>query len=191
MNSAYYTYSGVAVNLMRPDRALIHPMDILQALSGIMRYNGATRHLWSVAHHTCAMLDYIGPDAQRVVRQAALVHDFPEYVLGDLTHPIKRIVAPEASTYALMTTAWENAICERFGLGSGSTYRAVFDKHVNHIDRSMWFSELAIIHPTHPRAGEVDDPRMRQAVETYLPCTRQEIMAILGHHITTITGVEL
>ena len=86
--------SGRRLNLLDPSPLDIEIEDIAHGLARVARWNGQTKgvHPFSVAQHSLAVerltaLDQ--PDWPARWRLAALLHDAPEYVVGDLISPFK------------------------------------------------------------------------------------------------------
>ena len=89
--------SGRRLDLLDPSPLDIEIEDIAHGLARVARWNGQTQgaHAFSVAQHvliveriTCA--EY--PGWRQAWRRAALLHDAPEYVIGDLISPFKAAV---------------------------------------------------------------------------------------------------
>ena len=102
------TVSGKKMVLTDPDPKLIDIFDVAHHLANINRYVGATFYPYSVAQHS-VLVSYLMPELQMY----GLLHDAPEYVLGDDSSPKKRAV-PEIKT--VLEHKWEAAVAERFGL---------------------------------------------------------------------------
>lgn len=82
--------SGVYVNLLDPDPALICPADIAHHLGMTCRYGGGVRRFYSVAEHSLLVVDllrWLGQPAEIVV--AGLLHDAAEAYVGDVIAPLK------------------------------------------------------------------------------------------------------
>ena len=110
--------SGRRLDLLDPTPVDIEVEDIAHGLSFVARWNGQTAGDWpfSVAEHSLLVLDLFEallPDAEPRWRLAALLHDAPEYVIGDMISPVKRHVGPG---YAEMDARLSAAIHLRFGL---------------------------------------------------------------------------
>jgi 5'-deoxynucleotidase YfbR-like HD superfamily hydrolase len=86
--------SGRRLDLLDPSPLDIEIEDIAHGLARVARWNGQTRgdHAFSVAQH-CTLVEAIfalqNPQANRAHRLAALLHDAPEYVIGDMISPFK------------------------------------------------------------------------------------------------------
>ena len=112
--------SGRRLDLLDPTPMDIEVEDIAHGLAFVARWNGQTRgdHAYSVAEHSLlveriyARLD---PAAETRWRLAALLHDAPEYVIGDMISPVKSAVG---SGYADLDQRLAAAIHLRFGLPS-------------------------------------------------------------------------
>ncbi len=110
--------SGRRLDLLHPDPADIAAEDLAHGLARVARWNGQTRgaHTFSVAQHSvlveriAAALD---PGASRADRLAALLHDGPEYVIGDLISPFKAVLG---DGYKAVEHRLLDAIHRRFGL---------------------------------------------------------------------------
>ena len=86
--------SGRRLDLLDPSPLDIEIEDIAHGLSRVARWNGQTtgEHAFSVAQHCVlveALVSRFRPDLDRRWRLAALLHDAPEYVIGDMISPFK------------------------------------------------------------------------------------------------------
>ena len=89
--------SGRRLDLLDPDPADIAIEDIAHGLARVARWNGQTigDHAFSVAQHALLVEDITAasaPDWPLAWRLAALLHDAPEYVVGDLISPFKAAI---------------------------------------------------------------------------------------------------
>ncbi len=110
--------SGRRLDLLDPSPLDVEISDIAHGLARVARWNGQTRgdHAFSVAQH-CLVVEEIfkrtnpgfGPDAL----QMTLLHDAPEYVIGDMISPFKSVVG---GGYKAVEQRLEAAIHLRFGL---------------------------------------------------------------------------
>ncbi len=110
--------SGRRLDLLDPSPLDIEIADIAHGLARLARWNGQTRgaQALSVAQHCLLVERLVGdlrPDTARPVRLAALLHDAPEYVIGDLISPFKAAVGID---YKDFETRLLTAIHIRFGL---------------------------------------------------------------------------
>jgi len=110
--------SGRRLDLLDPTPVDIEIEDIAHGLAFVARWNGQTRgdYPYSVAEHSLLVEDIysrLHPDAPVKWRLAALLHDAPEYVIGDMISPVKAAVGPGYGDLDVRLTA---AIHLRFGL---------------------------------------------------------------------------
>src|ERR1043166_3189515 len=102
--------SGRRLDLLNPSPLDIEIEDIAHGLARVARWNGQTvgTHAFSVAQHRV-----LGPRLAREARLTALLHDAPEYVIGDLISPFKVAVGIDYKEFELRLLS---AIHIRFGL---------------------------------------------------------------------------
>ena len=108
--------SGRRLDLLDPTPVDIEIEDIAHGLAFVARWNGQTRGDWpySVAEHSLLVEQIYGrTEASPRWRLAALLHDAPEYVIGDMISPVKSAVGPGFGEMDLRLTA---AVHRRFGL---------------------------------------------------------------------------
>lgn len=110
--------SGRRLDLLNPAPASIEIEDIAHGLARVARWNGQTHgaHIYSVAQHTLlveAVLETQVPDADNALRLAVLLHDAPEYVVGDMISPFKAVIGV---SYKRVEKRLLRAIHLRFGL---------------------------------------------------------------------------
>ena len=114
--------SGRRLDLLDPSPLDIEIEDIAHGLARVARWNGQTRgeHIFSVAQHTLLT----GEVAQRfqaaqhrgrdpLLALAVLLHDAPEYVIGDMISPFKVAIG---GSYKAVERGLLHAIHLRFGL---------------------------------------------------------------------------
>ena len=110
--------SGRRLDLLDPSPLDIEIGDIAHGLARVARWNGQTvgEHGFSVAQH-CLVVEEIAAHIQPALdprwRLAALLHDAPEYVIGDMISPFK---AALGFNYREFEHRLEAAIHVRFGL---------------------------------------------------------------------------
>ncbi|MFQ5774435.1 MAG: hydrolase [Kiloniellaceae bacterium] len=110
--------SGRRLDLLDPSPLDVEIEDIALGLSRVARWNGQTRGAWSfsVAQHCLLVERLVGgvkPETPPRWRLAALLHDAPEYVIGDLITPFKAAVGLD---YRALEQRLLHAIHLRFGL---------------------------------------------------------------------------
>ena len=88
--------SGRRLDLLDPSPLDIEIEDIAHGLARVARWNGQTSgtHIFSVAQHTLLVDALARRRAQpdRRARLAILLHDAPEYVIGDMITPFKAVI---------------------------------------------------------------------------------------------------
>ncbi|WP_367178174.1 HD domain-containing protein [Glycocaulis sp.] len=110
--------SGRRLDLLDPSPFDIEIEDIAQGLARVARWNGQTigDHAFSVAEHSliverlCGQMEPAWPARWRM---AALLHDAPEYVIGDMISPFKSALGLD---YQDFEARLERAVHARFGL---------------------------------------------------------------------------
>jgi len=110
--------SGRRLDLLDPSPFDIEIEDIAHGLSRVARWNGQTigDHAFSVAQHSVVVEELLGrlsPGADAETRLAALLHDAPEYVIGDMISPFKTALGFD---YKAFEARLEAAVNLRFGL---------------------------------------------------------------------------
>lgn len=110
--------SGRRLDLLDPTPVDIEIEDIAHGLAFVARWNGQTAgdFAYSVAEHSLLVEELFGriaPKAPVKWRLAALLHDAPEYVIGDMISPVKAAVGPD---YGALDDRLAAAIHIRFGL---------------------------------------------------------------------------
>ncbi len=110
--------SGRRLDLLDPSPRDIEIEDIAHGLARVARWNGQTvgDHAFSVAQHALVVEDIatsMQADLTRRWQLAALLHDAPEYVIGDLISPFKAAIGLDYKAFELKLL---EAIHRRFGL---------------------------------------------------------------------------
>jgi hypothetical protein len=110
--------SGRRLDLLDPSPLDIEIGDIAHGLARVARWNGQTTgpHGFSVAQHSLVVEEiaaHIEPGLAPRWRLAALLHDAPEYVIGDMISPFK---AALGLNYRAFEERLETAVQLRFGL---------------------------------------------------------------------------
>ncbi len=115
--------SGRRLDLLNPSPLDVEIADIAHGLARVARWNGQTQgdHAFSVAQH-CVLVEAIAglvdPALDKAARLAALLHDAPEYVIGDMISPFKAALGLDYKAFELVLLG---AIHVRFGLPAKST----------------------------------------------------------------------
>jgi uncharacterized protein len=110
--------SGRRLDLLDPSPLDIEIEDIAHGLARVARWNGQTSgaHIYSVAQH-CLLTEALArariPRLDRSRRLVVLLHDAPEYVIGDMISPFKVVIG---DAYKAVERRLLTAIHLRFGL---------------------------------------------------------------------------
>ncbi|MCG6883676.1 MAG: HD family hydrolase [Silicimonas sp.] len=110
--------SGRRLDLLDPTPMDVEIEDIAHGLAFVARWNGQTvgDFAYSVAEHSLLVEELfrrIEPEAPPKWCLAALLHDAPEYVIGDMISPVKAAVGPG---YADLDDRLSAAVHLRFSL---------------------------------------------------------------------------
>jgi uncharacterized protein len=110
--------SGRRLDLIDPSPLDVEISDIAHGLARVARWNGQTKgpEIFSVAQHSLlveALFAARDASSSREARLAALLHDAPEYVIGDMISPFKAAVGGD---YKLVEERLKRAVLIRFGL---------------------------------------------------------------------------
>ena len=132
--------SGRRLDLADPSPMDVEIEDIAHGLARVARWNGQTKgdHAFSVAEHSviveriCRKLDPAMTPEQGLT---ALLHDAPEYVIGDMISPFKALLG---EGYKDIEARLQEAIHIRFGLRPVTPVR--LKKHIKKADMvCAWF----------------------------------------------------
>ncbi len=132
--------SGRRLDLLHPSPLDIEIEDIAHGIARVARWNGQTTgdHPFSVAEHSLLVeliLRRLKPKAGPAERLAALLHDAPEYVIGDMISPFKAAIGLDYKDFEHRLLA---AVHIRFGLPPDIP--RTLEKLVKRADRlSAWF----------------------------------------------------
>jgi 5'-deoxynucleotidase YfbR-like HD superfamily hydrolase len=115
--------SGRRLDLLDPSPLDIEIEDIAHGLARVARWNGQTigAHAFSVAQHSMLVEEIcrkLAPEWDKRKRLMALLHDAPEYVIGDMISPFKAALGLD---YKAFEAKLEAAIHVRFGLPARPT----------------------------------------------------------------------
>jgi len=110
--------SGRRLDILDPSPLDVEIEDIAHGLARVARWNGQTIGVlpFNVAQHSVVVLDMcleMKPNWRREWQLAALLHDAPEYVIGDMISPFK---AALGGNYKKVEAGLQRAIHVRFGL---------------------------------------------------------------------------
>jgi uncharacterized protein len=133
--------SGRRLDLLDPSPVDVELSDIAHGLARVARWNGQTigDYPFSVAQHSVLVLELFraaNPEAGPVPQLQALLHDAPEYVMGDIISPLK---ASMGGDYKDVEKRLLSVIFIRFSLPA--TMTAAVAKQVKQADRDAAFFE--------------------------------------------------
>lgn len=137
--------SGRRLDLLDPTPMDIEIEDIAHGLAFVARWNGQTHgeYAFSVAEHSLLveeLFQRLNPKASNAWCLAALLHDAPEYVIGDMISPVKASVG---SGYSQLDERLTAAIHLRFGLPA--TLPKTLKRKVKQADKiSAWLEATQI-----------------------------------------------
>jgi 5'-deoxynucleotidase YfbR-like HD superfamily hydrolase len=135
--------SGRRLDLLDPSPLDIEIEDIAHGLARVARWNGQTSgpHIFSVAQHSLLVETLAAtraPGLDRGRRLAVLLHDAPEYVIGDMISPFKAVIG---DAYKAVERRLLSAIHRRFGLPAKSP--SDLEKLIKTADREAAFLEAS------------------------------------------------
>ncbi|MEM6913877.1 MAG: HD family hydrolase [Pseudomonadota bacterium] len=137
--------SGRRLDILDPSPLDVEIEDIAHGLARVARWNGQTTgHLpFNVAQHSVIVADLcveMKPDWKREWRLAALLHDAPEYVIGDMISPFKAVLGGH---YKKVEAGLQRAIHIRFGLPAELPEQV--EKTIKKADRACAYFEATQI----------------------------------------------
>jgi len=137
--------SGRRLDLLDPSPVDVEIEDIAHGLARVARWNGQTTGPlpYSVAQHSLLVEEFcqaIRPDWPAKWRLAALLHDAPEFVIGDMISPFKSALGDQ---YKTIERRLQRAIHLRFGLPADLP--VAIEKAIKRADRASAFFEATQI----------------------------------------------
>ncbi len=137
--------SGRRLDLIDPSPLDVEIADIAHGLARVARWNGQTRgpEIFSVAQHSLlveALLAGLAPRSPSKARLAALLHDAPEYVIGDMISPFKAAIGGD---YRRIEARLMRAIHVRFGLPAEPPADLV--RQIKAVDRASAYIEATTL----------------------------------------------
>lgn len=110
--------SGRRLDLLDPSPLDVEIDDIAHGLARVARWNGQTKgaNAFSVAQHSYLVLQIFNrlkPDMSPEWQLMTLLHDGPEYVVGDMISPFKAVIGGD---YKILEAKLLSAIHLRFSL---------------------------------------------------------------------------
>ena len=160
--------SGRRLDLLDPSPLDIEIADIAHGLARVARWNGQTSgaHIFSVAQHTLlveAVMRAQNPRIDARLRLAALLHDAPEYVIGDMISPFKAVLGGD---YKVVEKRLLAAIHVRFGLPP--QLGGAIERQIKNADRGAAYleaTELAGFGEAEAKRLFGRDPGLPEAVQ--------------------------
>ena len=160
--------SGRRLDLLDPSPLDVEIEDIAHGLARVARWNGQTSgaHIFSVAQHTLLVEAVLRQESPRVdarFRLAALLHDAPEYVIGDMISPFKAVLGGD---YKAVEKRLLSAIHIRFGLPPVLADEII--RQIKAADRGAAYLEathLAGFSETEAKRLFGGDPKLPEATE--------------------------
>jgi 5'-deoxynucleotidase YfbR-like HD superfamily hydrolase len=146
--------SGRRLDLLDPSPLDVELSDIAHGLARVARWNGQTQgdYPFSVAQHSVLVLEIfraLNPSADERALLYALLHDAPEYVMGDLISPFK---AAMGGNYKEVENRLLGAVYLRFSLGAMPPL--ALTRQIKKADR-----EAAFFEAVHLAGFEADEAR--------------------------------
>ena len=185
--------SGRRLDLLDPTAVDIEVEDIAHGLAFVARWNGQTigEFPYSVAEHSLLVeqiFTRLNPKAKPAQRLVALLHDAPEYVIGDMISPVKASVGPG---YDQLDKRLAAAIHMRFGLST--TIPAALKKQIKKADKlSAWLEATQLVGFSKLEAdklfGKVDEKIMRELKVVLRPPVEVR-KAFMRHHARLLRNV--
>jgi len=129
MKNQITTFSGKLFDVIDPNPADIDIHDIAFGLSRQFRFNGVTRHTYTVAQHSINVSRIVGPK----MKLAALLHDASEAYLHDLPTPLKQ----NLHDYQNVEKRLQDIIYVAYGIDPHSV-----ESGINWADKQVLLSEI-------------------------------------------------
>ena len=135
--------SGRKLDILSPSPLDVEIEDIALGLSRVTRWNGQTtgKYPYSVAQHSILVEELFNneyPSINKKWNLAALLHDAPEYVIGDLITPFKYALN---NSYRYVEDNLMKAIYLRFGLPA--LLPKNIESKIKKIDKALaWFEAI-------------------------------------------------
>ncbi len=182
--------SGRRLDLLDPTPVDIEIEDIAHGLAFVARWNGQTKgdFAYSVAEHSLLVTEIFAkqnPSAPPKWQLAALLHDAPEYVIGDMISPVKAAVGPG---YGELDDRLMAAIHLRFGLPA--QIPVTVKKQIKKADKlSAWLEAVQIAGFTQAEADKFfgkQDPALTKdlAIQLRPPVEVRNGFTALYHQLT-------
>ena len=186
--------SGRRLDLLDPTPMDIEIADIAHGLAFVARWNGQTRGdvAYSVAEHSLLVEQiYARQNPENARWQlAALLHDAPEYVIGDMISPVKSAVGPSYTELDVRLTA---AVHLRFGLPA--VLPVVVKKAIKAADKiSAWLEAVQIAGFSEPEADKLfgrPDTALLRGLEIKLRPPAQVRADYVARHLDLLAALKI
>jgi len=187
--------SGRRLDLLDPSPSDIEIADIAHGLARVARWNGQTvgDHAFSVAQHALVVEQIaaaLEPNTEPRWLLAALLHDAPEYVIGDLISPFKAAVGLDYKAFEVRLL---QAIHRRFGLPP--ILPQVIAAGIKHADRVAAYYEATVLagfglEEAGRFFGEPSSlpPDLRQTLGTLSPQSAAVAQAVFMERFNALVG---
>ncbi len=148
---------GRRINLQNPRPEDVHIEDIAYALSRTPRFTGHSDPSWTVGQHLLYCSRLVARNyGSHALQLAALVHDFPEAYLGDVSAPLKRCVL------GYRELEWLHEAAIEVGLGLDVLLLGAHKMSVKAIDQRAFEVDVQLCMPKHPDLPEMAPPSMEE-----------------------------
>jgi 5'-deoxynucleotidase YfbR-like HD superfamily hydrolase len=133
--------SGRRLDILDPSPLDVELSDVAHGLARVARWNGQTLgdYPFSVAQHSVLVLELfraLNPEADARARLYAVLHDAPEYVMGDIISPFK---AAMGGNYKDVENRLLGAVHLHFALNAAPP--ATLQKQIKKADREAAYLE--------------------------------------------------
>ncbi|GAB4282626.1 MAG: HD family hydrolase [Roseovarius sp.] len=186
--------SGRRLDLLDPTPVDIEIEDIAHGLSFVARWNGQTRgeFPYSVAEHALLverLMSRLMPRGEARWQLAALLHDAPEYVIGDMISPVKAAGGPG---YEELDKRLKAAIHIRFGLPA--VLPTAIGRQIKRADRlSAWLEATGIAGFSEAEANRFfgrPEPRLIAGLGVILRPPVETRAAFLARHGALLAAID-
>lgn len=183
--------SGRRLDLLDPTPVDIEIEDIAHGLAFVARWNGQTKGDWpySVAEHSLLVERIFTHSAKQPDPRwqlAALLHDAPEYVIGDMISPVKAAVGPD---YSALDARLSAAIHIRFGLPA--VLPVAIKRRIKTADKvSAWLEATQIAGFSEVEANRIfgrPDPELMKTLSLALTPPADARARFLARHAELLT----
>lgn len=180
--------SGRRLDLLDPSPLDIEIEDIAHGLARVARWNGQTlgEHAFSVAQHCVIVENLVAslrPGLGPSERLTALLHDAPEYVIGDMISPFKAALGLD---YRAFEARLEAAIHVRFALPI--TIAAPLKALIKQADIfCAYFEAIQLAGFSEQEAHAIFGPVPRGLHLDLIPCSTHDAQALFLARFHTLT----